>query len=155
QSMPPRMTRVDVVVEICCPELHVGVPAIAHEFTTYCFTSGMLEAQGRSEPQSGPIDRFDSSDFERAVQLHPHADERARLEPRRASQRNTLVRYTDGGGNRLTLGREWPHRLLIVESGVDSVTGLHVELHEMDMDVDFAPEGVIARVLQFALQQDI
>ena len=92
--------------------------------------------------------------LERLVAVHADADDHARLQPRTAAQQHRGRARWGGRRHRGPGDAEGPHCLLVVEAGIDAVAGLHVELHEVDVDAHLA-ERVAGVVGELAAKQNV
>src|SRR4051794_37934402 len=108
-------------MEIGGAELHVGIPAIAHEFSADDFLSGVGVSKRFGEKDEIALDLLDVFNLEGFLFIHAHADECAGMKTLAASYFNARRSRRRVFLERFSFYFEWTDRLLVVEAGAYAV----------------------------------
>ena len=155
ETVAPAVERVHVIVEVGRAQLRVGIPAVAHELGAGVLALPVVPRQGVVDDELVAVDGDDARRFERSRFVEADADHGARLVP-------VGGRQTDGGGacgrigsERVAHLRERSHGGLVVVAGDHAVASLHVELHEVHVQVDLAEVVVVDGVGELGHEQHV
>ena len=144
-----------MIVKIGCAELNIGIPAVAHELRTDDFLSGVAVTQRLAKEEKIPSDLFDLFDLEALILIHAHADDCPGMEALGAAHFDARCAGWGVGFERLPFYFERADRLFIVKAGADAIASLNIKLSEVNMDVRFTEEAILAGVLELALEDDV